>query len=100
MEIVIPIIAAVVGVAAGAGGIFAYNKKNEKGGKDKADDLVRKAKREAQDIVLSAGGSIDSYGWNPADCLHQGRENRLLFQIQYADEYYSDFIGSLGMYTP
>ena len=54
MEIVIPIIAAVVGVAAGAGGIFAYNKKNEKGGKDKADDLVRKAKREAQDIVLSA----------------------------------------------
>ena len=52
-----------------------------------------------QDIVLSAGGSIDSYGWNPADCLHQGRENRLLFQIQYADEYYSDFIGGLGMYT-
>ena len=54
MEIVVPIIAAVVGIAAGAGGIFAYNKKNEKGGKDKADDLVRKAKREAQDIVLSA----------------------------------------------
>ena len=54
MEIVIPIIAAVVGVAAGAGGIFAYNKRNEKGGKDKADDLVRKAKREAQDIVLNA----------------------------------------------
>ena len=54
MEIVIPIIAAAAGVAAGAGGIFAYNKKNEKGGKDKADDLVRKAKREASDIVLSA----------------------------------------------
>ena len=54
MEIVIPIIAAVAGIAAGAGGIFAYNKKNEKGGKDKADDLVRKAKREASDIVLAA----------------------------------------------
>ena len=54
MEIVIPIIAAVVGIAAGAGGIFAYNKHNENGGKDKADDLVRKAKREASDIVLNA----------------------------------------------
>ena len=54
MEILIPIVAAVAGIIAGAGGIFAYNKKNEKGGKDKADDLVRKAKREAQDIVLSA----------------------------------------------
>ena len=54
MEIVIPIIAAVVGVAAGAGGIFAYNKRNENGGKEKADDLVRKAKREASDIVLNA----------------------------------------------
>jgi len=54
MEIVIPIITAVVGLVAGAGGIFAYNKHNENGGKDKADDLVRKAKREASDIVLSA----------------------------------------------
>ena len=54
MEIIIPVIAAVAGIAAGAGGIFAYNKKNEKGGKDKADDLVRKAKRDASDIVLSA----------------------------------------------
>ena len=54
MEVVIPIIAAVVGVAAGAGGIFAYNKKKENGGKDRADDLVRKAKREASDIVLNA----------------------------------------------
>ncbi|MBR3246398.1 DUF3552 domain-containing protein, partial [Candidatus Saccharibacteria bacterium] len=54
MEIIIPVIAAVAGIVAGAGGIFAYNKKNEKGGKDKADDLVRKAKREASDIVLSA----------------------------------------------
>ena len=54
MEIVIPIIAAVVGVVAGAGGIFAYNKRNENGGKSKADDLVRKAKHEASEIVLSA----------------------------------------------
>ena len=54
MEIVIPIIAAVVGLAAGAGGIFAYNKHNENGGKDKADDLVRKAKKEASEIVLTA----------------------------------------------
>ena len=54
MEIVVPIIAAIVGVVAGAGGIFAYNKKNESGGKEKADDLVRKAKREASDIVLTA----------------------------------------------
>ena len=54
MEIVIPIIAAVIGVAAGAGGIFAYNKSKENGGKDKAEDLVRKAKREASDIVSAA----------------------------------------------
>ena len=54
MEIVIPIIAAVIGIAAGAGGIFAYNKHNENGGKDKADDLVRKAKHEASEIVLNA----------------------------------------------
>ena len=54
MEIVIPIIAAVVGIVAGAGGIFAYNKRNENGGKNKADDLVRKAKHEASEIVLNA----------------------------------------------
>ena len=54
MEIAIPIIAAVVGIAAGAGGIFAYNKSKENGGKDRAEDLVRKAKREASDIVLNA----------------------------------------------
>ena len=33
MEIVIPIIAAVAGLAVGAGGIFAYNKRNENGGR-------------------------------------------------------------------
>ena len=54
MEIVIPIIAAVAGLAVGAGGIFAYNKRNENGGKNKADDLVRKAKHEASEIVLNA----------------------------------------------
>lgn len=54
MEIILPIVAAVAGLAVGAGGIFAYNKHNENGGKDKAEDLVRKAKREASDIVLAA----------------------------------------------
>ncbi|MBQ6510527.1 ribonuclease Y [Candidatus Saccharibacteria bacterium] len=48
------IIAAVLGVGAGAGGIFAYNKKRENGGKNKADDIIRKAKHEASDIVLEA----------------------------------------------
>lgn len=48
------IIALIVGIAVGAGGIFAYNKKNENGGKNKAEDLVRKAKNEASDIVLKA----------------------------------------------
>ncbi len=46
--------AALVGAAVGAGGLFAYNKHNENGGKDKADNLVRKAKREASEIVLNA----------------------------------------------
>ena len=54
MEITAIIIAAVLGVGAGAGGIFAYNKKRENGGKNKADDIIRKAKHEASDIVLEA----------------------------------------------
>lgn len=54
MEILIPIITAIVGAAAGVGGIFAYNKNKENGGKNKADDLVRKAKHEASEIVLNA----------------------------------------------
>lgn len=54
MEIAIAVIAAIVGLGAGAGGVFAYNKKHEKGGKNKADDLIRKAKHEASDIVLNA----------------------------------------------
>ena len=54
MELVPVIIAAVVGLGAGAGVIFAYDKKNENGGKNRADDLVRKAKNEASDIILKA----------------------------------------------
>lgn len=54
MSIVLTILAAIIGLGAGAGAVVAYNKKNESGGKDKADDLVRKAKREAQDIVMQA----------------------------------------------
>ena len=54
MEIIVPIIAAIVGIAGGAGAVFAYNKKNESGGKNKAEDLVRKAKNEASDIVSKA----------------------------------------------
>lgn len=53
-SIIIPIITALVGVAAGAGGIFAYNKRNENGGKDRAENLIKKAKREASEIVLNA----------------------------------------------
>jgi ribonuclease Y len=54
MEILIAVIAAIVGIGAGAGGVFAYNKKNENGGKNRADDLIRKAKHQASDIVLAA----------------------------------------------
>lgn len=54
MEIIAIVIALVLGVGAGAGGILVYNKKNENGGKTKADDLVRRAKNEASDIVLQA----------------------------------------------
>ena len=54
MDIIAPILAAVVGLAGGAGAVFVYNKRNENGGKNKADDLVRKAKNEASDIVSKA----------------------------------------------
>ena len=54
MDIVIPIVTAIAGLGVGAGGIFAYNKKKENGGKNKAEDLIRKAKHEASDIVLNA----------------------------------------------
>ena len=48
------ILAAVLGLGAGAGGFYAYNKRTEHGAKDRAEDLVRKAKREASDIVSKA----------------------------------------------
>ena len=54
MDFIPVIIALVVGAGAGAGGLFAYNKHNENGGKNKADDLVCKAKHEASEIVLNA----------------------------------------------
>ncbi|MBR3257336.1 ribonuclease Y [Candidatus Saccharibacteria bacterium] len=48
------IVASILGIGVGAGAVFAYNKKNENGGKTKAEDLIRKAKHEAGDIVLEA----------------------------------------------
>ena len=54
MDFIPIVIALVVGAGAGFGGSFAYNKSKEKGGKDKADELVRKAKHEASEIVLNA----------------------------------------------
>src|SRR5574344_166884 len=54
MSAVFAVIALVLGLGAGAGGVFLYNKKKENGGKNKADDLVRKAKNEASDIVSEA----------------------------------------------
>ncbi|MBR2586949.1 ribonuclease Y [Candidatus Saccharibacteria bacterium] len=54
MDILAIAIAGIIGLGVGAGGIFAYNKKKENGGKNKADDLIRKAKHEAGDIVLEA----------------------------------------------
>lgn len=54
MDFIPVIIAAVVGAAVSAGGIFALNKSRENGGKNKADDLVRRAKNEASEIVLKA----------------------------------------------
>lgn len=54
MELISIIIAATLGLGAGAGGVFIYNKKKENGGKNKAEDLIRKAKHEASDLVLEA----------------------------------------------
>ena len=45
MEIVIAAIAAlIVGAGAGVGITYAQNKRREKGGQNKADELIRKAK--------------------------------------------------------
>ena len=59
MELLPIIISAVAGVVVGTTGVVLYNKKNENGGKNRADDLVRKAKREAQDIVSNARKQAD-----------------------------------------
>jgi len=48
------IVSALVGVGAGFGGLFLYNKQKGSGGQAKADEVVKKAKNEASDIVLSA----------------------------------------------
>ena len=54
MDIIAIVVAGILGLGVGAGGIFAYNKKHENWGKNKAEDLIRKAKHEAGDIVLEA----------------------------------------------
>ena len=54
MEIGLLIAGLVLGAGAGAGGLYAINKNKENGGKNKADELVRKAKHEASEIVLNA----------------------------------------------
>lgn len=58
----IPITLSIIaGIVCGSGFVLVYNKKNESGGKAKAEDLIRKAKNEAADIVLKAkkeAGSI------------------------------------------
>ena len=55
MEWIIPAIAAlVVGAGAGVGISYASNKRKENGGKNKAEELIRKAKHEASEIVLNA----------------------------------------------
>lgn len=54
MDFIPVVIALVLGAGAGMGGFYAYNKHNEKGDKDKADELIRKAKHEASEIVLNA----------------------------------------------
>lgn len=54
MEFIPIVIALVAGAGVGVGGFYAYNKHNENGGKNKAEDLVRKAKHDASEIVLNA----------------------------------------------
>lgn len=48
------IIAAVIGVLAGIGGTFAYDRQRKLGGKHKADQTIVEAKTKASDIVLKA----------------------------------------------
>jgi len=48
------IIAAVIGIFAGAGGTVVYNQQRKAGGKHKADNTIAEAKIKASDIVLKA----------------------------------------------
>lgn len=48
------IVAAIIGVLAGVGGTFAYERQRAAGGKHRADQLVADAKTKASDIVLKA----------------------------------------------
>ncbi len=54
MQILWIVIALVVGIAVGAGIFAIYNKSKERGGQNKADEIIRKAKHEASELVLSA----------------------------------------------
>lgn len=54
MPVLLCIVALVVGVALGAGVFALYNKSKERGGQNKADEIVRKAKHEASELVLNA----------------------------------------------
>ncbi|MCL2371506.1 ribonuclease Y [Candidatus Saccharibacteria bacterium] len=51
---VIEVLAAVAGLALGAGGVTVYSKSKEKNAASKADALVAKAKKEADKLVLEA----------------------------------------------
>ena len=48
------IIAAIIGILAGAGGTIAYDRSKRAGGKHKADQVLADAKTKASDIVLKA----------------------------------------------
>lgn len=52
--VIVAIIALIVGLGIGVGILYFYNKRNENGGKNKADEMIRKAKHEASEIVLNA----------------------------------------------
>jgi ribonuclease Y len=54
MQTLLIVIALVVGIAVGAGIFAIYNKSKERGGQNKADEIVRKAKHEASELVLNA----------------------------------------------
>ena len=54
MQILWIAIALVVGIAVGAGIFAIYNKSKERGGQNKADEIIRKAKHEASELVLNA----------------------------------------------